>query len=167
MKKNNSWYFLLFMIFVYLILFFVNSDIFWSSFTFFKEVLIKVLPIFVFVFILMVIINKYVDNQFILKHIRGNKIKVWFYIIVGGIISTGPMYMWYPLLKDLKKAGINDGEIAAFLYSRSIKPMFLPIMVFYFGFKYVAVLSVVTVFMSFAQAFIINRFNFSDNFEAK
>ncbi len=156
MKKiSKTWYFLFSVVFIYVVLYFIYTNIFWSSFNFFLKTLVKILPIFVFVFILMVVVNRYIDNKFIINHMRGSKLKSWFYIIIGGIISTGPMYMWYPLLNDLRDKGITYGEIAAFLYNRSIKPAFLPLIVLYFGFEYTVVLTVVIIFMSFVQAYIV------------
>ena len=129
-KKITAWYFLISMVSAYVILFFAWPHIFWSSFNFFEKILIKILPIFVLVFALMVAVNRYMNNDFIIKHMRGNKIKSWLYIIIGGVLSTGPMYIWYPLLKDLRNNGINNGEIACFLYNRSIKPPFFPLIIF-------------------------------------
>ena len=72
-------------------------------------------------------------------------------------MSSGPIYMWYPLLSDLKKKGLNSGFIACFLYNRSIKIAILPMAILYFGWKYVLVLSVVMILMSVAQALLINK----------
>ncbi|NIA18352.1 MAG: hypothetical protein GWO79_00525 [Actinobacteria bacterium] len=157
MKKFTAWHLLIFMIMIYAVFFFVSPYIFWSSFNFFEKIIIKILPIFALVFALMVVVNRYMSNQFIIKHMRGNKIKSWFYIIIGGILSTGPIYMWYPLLKDLRDKGISNGEIACFLYNRSIKPAFLPLIILYFGLKYVAILTLVMIAMSIVQAVIIEK----------
>ena len=61
--------------------------------------------------------------------------------LVAGIISAGPIYAWYPLLKDLKEQGAADGPIAVFLYNRAVKPFLLPVMIGYFGWRYVLVLT--------------------------
>ena len=61
--------------------------------------------------------------------------------LVAGIISAGPIYAWYPLLKDLKEQGAADGPIAVFLYNRAVKPFLLPVMIGYFGWQYVLVLT--------------------------
>ncbi len=157
MKKLQAWYFLLGVILIYIILFFVFPTTFWTSFHFFQKILLKILPIFILIFVLMVIVNRYMSNAFIIKHVRGNKIKAWFYIIIGGILSTGPMYMWYPLLKDLREKGMNNGEVACFLYNRSIKPAYLPLIVIYFGLKYTIILTLLIITFSLLQAFIIEK----------
>ncbi len=155
-KNKKSWYVLAFSVSIYIVLFFINQNIFWTSYNFFTKTLIKIAPIFIFIFILMVLTNRYIDNYFIVKHLRGSLIKKWFYIIVGGILSTGPLYVWYPLLKNLKEKGLTDGEIASFLWNRSIKPAYLPIMISYFSLNYTILLTITIIITSFLQAFIVD-----------
>jgi len=64
--------------------------------------------------------------------------------------SMGPIYAWYPLLKKLREEGAGTGPIAIFLYSRAIKPFLLPVMITYFGWVYVGILTALTVFASIA-----------------
>jgi uncharacterized membrane protein YraQ (UPF0718 family) len=156
-KKPINWYFLLLVLIIYGALYFISPAVFFTSLGFFKKIILKIIPTFVLVFILMVVINRYVNNKFIIKHIRGNKIKSKIYIVIGGLLSTGPMYMWYPLLEDLRAKGVNNGEIACFLYNRSIKPAYLPLLIMYFGLKYVIILSLVMIATSFVQSFFINK----------
>jgi len=68
--------------------------------------------------------------------------------LVAGIISAGPIYAWYPLLKDLKEQGAADGPIAVFLYNRAVKPFLLPVMIGCFGWRYVLVLTVLMMLAS-------------------
>ena len=65
--------------------------------------------------------------------------------------------MWYPLLAELKEKGIGYGYLATFLYNRAIKIPLLPIAIFYFGLKYVVILTIVMIFISIIQGIIINR----------
>ena len=71
----------------------------------------------------------------------------------AGIISVGPIYAWYPLLKELKQKGAGNSHLAVFLYNRAIKLPLLPIMVAYFGWAYVVILSVLTVLGSIATGY--------------
>jgi len=73
------------------------------------------------------------------------------------VLSTGPIYMWYPLLADLKNKGLSYGLIACFLYNRGIKITLLPIAIFYFGWKYVLVLSLAMIFVSIIQGILLNK----------
>ena len=154
---SGSWYFLIIILLIYLGLFVFKQDIFSSSIIFFYNIILKIIPVFIFVFVLMSLTNYFITPKFVMKHLVKKGVKKWFFIIIGGILSTGPIYMWYPLLADLKNKGLNYGLIACFLYNRAIKIPLLPIAIFYFGWKYILVLSFVTVFMSVIQGILINK----------
>lgn len=156
-KSSKSKYFLLGVIVTYLILFFIKKDLFFSSINLFGDIFLKVIPIFALIFVLMVISDYFISPKFIMKHLKDKGAKKWFFIIIGGILSSGPIYMWYPLLKDLKKKGMSDGLIASFLYNRAIKIPLLPLAAIYFGWKYIIVLSLVMVFVSVIQGRILNK----------
>lgn len=153
----GSWYFLTIIILIYGLFFIFNSNIFFSSLTFFNKILLKIIPIFVFVFVLMALSNYFITPKFIIKHLKEKKFKKWFFVIVGGILSSGPIYMWYPLLADLKNKGLNYGLISCFLYNRAIKIPILPVAILYFSWQYILILSCVIIFMSVIQGLIINK----------
>jgi len=154
---GNSWIFLIVVLIFYLILLVVDFSLFQSCLEFFYKIFISIFPIFVLVFILMAVTNYFITPEFILKHTREKGIKKWFFIIVGGILSTGPIYMWYPLLADLKNKGLSYGLIACFLYNRAVKIPLIPLMIFYFSIQYVVVLSLVMIFVSVIQGVLINK----------
>jgi len=155
---NKAWYFLIIVLLVYIILFFVNKESFFSSIDSFNSILIKIIPIFILVFVLMAITNYFITPKFISKHIETDKgIKKWVFAVVGGILSTGPIYMWYPLLADLKEKGLNNGLIACFLYNRAVKIPLIPLMILYFNWKLVIILTLVMIFASLIQGFLINK----------
>ncbi len=158
MKKiENKYVFLILVGIIYLILFLVNQVVFKSSLTYFLNLLVKIIPIFILVFILMSIMNYFFTPKFISKHLKEKGIKKWIFVIVGGILSTGAIYMWYPLLADLKSKGLSYGLVACFLYNRAIKIPLLPLMIFYFSLKYVIVLGIVMIFVSVIQGIILNK----------
>jgi len=154
---SGSWYFLIGISIVYLILFFIRQDLFSSSINFFYNIILKIIPVFILVFILMTITNYFITPKFVIKHLKGKGIKKWFFVIIGGILSTGPIYMWYPFLADLKKKGLNYGLIACFLYNRAIKIPLLPLAIIYLTWQYIFVLSFVMIFVSIIQGIIINK----------
>lgn len=156
---QKSWYFLVTMVLIYSVLSFLNYDLFESSLKIFLGILIKIIPIFIFIFILMVFTNYFVTPKFILKHIEKDKsVKKWIFAVVGGLLSSGPAYMWYPLLADLKEKGISNGLIACFLYNRgALKIPLLPLMILYFNWEYIIVLCFVMMFVSIIQGMIINN----------
>lgn len=156
-KTRGILYFLIAVILVYIILAFINFSLFLSSLKFFCNLIIQIVPILILVFILMVIANYFITPKFITKHFKEPGTKKWIFIIIGGILSTGPIFMWYPLLAELKEKGIGYGYLATFLYNRAIKIPLLPVAIFYFGLKYVVVLTIVMIFISIIQGIIINR----------
>jgi len=153
----KSWYFLILMIVIYIIFFIFDKEAFSLSFNLFTDILIKIIPVFLLIFILTSFINHFVTRRFIEKHLQDKGLRKWFFAIVGGMLSTGPMYMWYPLLSDLKDKGFDYGHIACFLYNRAIKLPLIPIAVLYFGWKYIIVLSLVMMILSVFQGLVINK----------
>jgi uncharacterized membrane protein YraQ (UPF0718 family) len=156
-KLSTSWIFLISTIVVYFLTLLLNKSLFYSSIIFFWQILLKVVPIFILVFILMIFTNRFVTPKFILKHVKQKGMKKWVFAIIGGILSTGPVYMWYPLLADLKNKGLNNGLIACFLYNRAIKVPLLPLIILYFNWKFVVILTIVMIFASIVQGLIIDK----------
>jgi len=62
----------------------------------------------------------------------------------AGILSMGPIYAWYPFLKDIREKGAGPKPIAVFLGNRAVKPVLLPVMISYFGWLYTLLLTVFT-----------------------
>ncbi len=153
----GSWCFLLVIVLIYFLLLVFKQDLFFSGLNFFYDIIIKIIPIFVLVFALMFFTNYFFTPKFISKHFEEKGIKKWFFVIAGGILSTGPIYMWYPLLEDLKNKGLSYGLIACFLYNRAIKIPLLPLMILYFSWKYIIILCFVMIFVSIIQGMIINK----------
>jgi hypothetical protein len=60
------------------------------------------------VFILMLVTNLFLKPAQIVKFLgRGAGIKAGILSATAGIISVGPIYAWYPLLKDLRERGLQ------------------------------------------------------------
>jgi uncharacterized membrane protein YraQ (UPF0718 family) len=55
---------------------------------------------------------------------------------VAGIISMGPVYAWLPFLAAIRDKGASDFHVANFLSSRAVKPVLLPLMIGYFGWRF-------------------------------
>ena len=87
---------------------------------------------------------------------EGSGTKGWLLSISAGILSHGPIYVWYPLLKDLRNHGMRIGLIAAFIYSRAIKIPLLPLMIYYFGFMFVVLLTIYMIIAAVIQGKIID-----------
>jgi uncharacterized membrane protein YraQ (UPF0718 family) len=120
-------------------------------------ILADIIPIFLTVSVLVFLSDYFISPRFIIKYLRQNSLLKWLLVIIGGILSTGPIYMWYPLLAELRSKVLDDGMVACFLYNRAIKIPLLPITILYFGWRYVVVLGAVMVGASVFQGFIINQ----------
>lgn len=106
------------------------------------------------VFGIMLVLNLFVKPAQITKFIGRRAGTKGIMLSAGaGIISAGPIYVWYPLLKELREKGAGASPIAVFLYSRSVKPFLLPIMIAYFGWQYVVILTGLTVLGAIALGY--------------
>jgi uncharacterized membrane protein YraQ (UPF0718 family) len=122
------------------------------------KLLIRIVPILVVVFMVMLLTNLFFENKSISRFLgKGSGLRGWMVAIAGGIVSSGPIYMWYPLLSDLKEKGMRDSLIAAFLYNRAIKIPLLPMMVHYFGWDFTLALSIYMVLFSVVDGVIVQR----------
>ncbi len=161
MKKEKSysgWYFLGGVFLAYIVTLFIDSKKISSALNFFSTTIVKVIPIIFLVFVLMALTNYFVNHKTLVKYMgKKSGIKGWIISIVAGIISTGPIYMWYPLLSELKKQGVRKGLISAFLYNRAIKIPLLPMIILYFGLVYTIILTVVMMLLSVVQGLIIEK----------
>jgi len=162
MKKksfNKSWHYFFAVLLVYFILFFVDEKLFFDSSLFFFKIFKKIVLILVIIFVLMFLINYFFSKKKISKYLGKNSgIKGWLIAIFGGIISHGPIYVWYPLLKELKNKGMGYGLISAFIYNRAIKIPLLPLMVVYFSWQYVLVLTFVMILLSILSGVLTEFF---------
>ena len=118
----------------------------------------KITPVFIVVFALIFLTNLFLNPKKISRFIGVNSgIKGWLTAIVGGILSLGPIYMWYPLLSDLKEKGAKDAFIACFLYNRAVKIPLMPMMIYYFGLPFTIILSVYMILFSVINGFIVEK----------
>ena len=116
------------------------------------------------VFVLMILLNLFLKPAQIAKFLgKGAGIKGTLLPAAAGIISTGPIYAWYPLLRDLREKGAGNSPIAIFLYNRAVKPFLLPVMIAYFGWEYVIILTVLTVLGSIAIGYSLSALTKEDS----
>ena len=155
-ENKGRFYFLFLVLLAYFILLLFNKNLFFKSLINLKSLFFKLIPVFLLVFILMFLSNLFLNQKIIANHLKDKGIKKWIFAIVAGILSSGPIYMWYPLLADLRKKGVSYGLIACFLYNRAIKIPLLPVLVYYFGLKYVIILTFVMVLASIIQGVMID-----------
>ena len=154
---SGSWYFLFTMLLIYFFIFLFKENLFFSCMKSFYNILLRILPVFIGVFILMAVSSYFMKPEFISKHLQSKGFKKWFFIIIGGILSAGPIYMWYPLLADLNKKGLSMGLVSCFLYNRAIKIPLIPVAILYFGWKYILILTLAMIGASIIQGLVIDQ----------
>ncbi|MFP3867141.1 MAG: hypothetical protein ACLFUU_03145 [Desulfobacteraceae bacterium] len=156
--SHAGWYFLGIMVLVYFIFgCFALSKIL-EALALAYGVLKNLIPVFVMIFVLMVLLNYCVTAKMMLNYLgKGAGSKGWILSIAAGIISTGPIYAWYPLLKEIKEQGGSEGYMATFLYSRAVKPALIPLMMFYFGPAYTIIFVIILIPFAIIQGLIVDK----------
>ena len=158
LEIENNWLFLLIMIIIYATLSITNTTILNSSLSFFTITLYQIIPTLIIIFSLIFVFNLILDTKNIVKWLGHlNKKRGWAISIFAGILSHGPIYMWYPLLSDLKEKGMRSGLIATFLYNRAIKIPLLPIMIYYFSLKFTILLTFFMILFSIINGILIDK----------
>ena len=154
--KYNGMYFLGTVVSIYFLLFFLHPEKTKNSLKISSDVLIQILPFLLLIILFMGIMNYFVNSRTVSKYVgKGSGIKGWLLAILAGMLSHGPVYAWYPLLRDLRNQGMKSGLIAAFLYNRPIKIPLLPLMIYYFGTRFVLIFTCYIVVASIVQGGII------------
>ena len=163
-KRTGGWLFLGVMLLVYAVTAFVDISLARQSLIFFTAVLAQVVPVLVAVFVLMVLVNLFLTTERIRKYLGTTSgIKGWLLAIVGGILSTGPIYTWYILLSELKQQGMKASLVAVFLYSRAVKLPLLPLLIHYFGFTYTLILSCYLIIFSIISGIFMGMLTSESN----
>ena len=158
-SSKNIYYsisFLILVIILYIVLYFLKSEKIINSLSASKDIFVNIIPVLFLVIFLMGISNYLLTPKKVSKYLGiKSGFKGWFLSALFGIISHGPIYVWYPFLKDLKEHGMRTGLVAVFLYNRAIKIPLLPIMIFYFGVYFVIILYIYMIVASLFQGKII------------
>lgn len=158
-KSYSSWYFLGFTLLLVLISYIFSPENIGILLLKILQILKSLILVFVIIFALFIIVNLFIKNSFLLKHMGKNSgIGGWFFSIIAGILSAGPIYAWYPLLSDLQDKGVRTAFIVTFLYNRAIKLPLIPLLIAYFSLKFAIVLLVVMVFVSILQGLSVEYF---------
>lgn len=140
-KGTGGWLFLLLVLAAYGVTGAIDAEIVSQALNFFGNVMRKVLPVLVIVFLLLLAADLLFEPKWIKRNLgKEAGIKGWLIAAVGGVLATGPIYAWYALLRELREKGMRVSLAAVFLYSRAVKLPLLPLMIHYFGTAYTLVL---------------------------
>ncbi len=157
-KISGKWIFLIIIAIMYLIAMIIDFNLAKNALSQFVFLFKKIIPVFALVFVFIFLSNIFLNAQKISKFMGENaKTKGWIIAIIGGILSSGPIYMWYPLLADLKEKGMKDGLVAAFLYNRAVKIPMLPMMIYYFGLLFTITLTFYMIMFSIINGVFVEK----------
>ncbi len=141
---------------LYIVLFFFNPDAALLSLAKAAKVLLKILPILILVICFTGVLNYFLRPKHIARHLGEESGAMgWFWAMAAGVLSHGPMYIWYPFLEDLREHGARDGLIATFFYARALKVPLLPLMIDYFGLVFTGVLSLYILVGALLQGWLL------------
>ena len=157
-KIGANWLFLIAVCFLYITIGLFDTHTALAGLRVFGNLLGKILPILGVVFGLLFLSNLLIDSKTVVRYLGKEGTKGgWLLAVVAGIISAGPIYLWYPLLSDLKEKGMREALVATFLYNRAVKIPLLPMMIFYFGFRLVAILTLYMILFSILNGYLVER----------
>jgi uncharacterized membrane protein YraQ (UPF0718 family) len=155
-KKGSIWIFPASVLALYILLFLVNSVKTVSALKYAAKLFVSIIPILAMVIFFMFLFNL-INEKKLKQFIDGSpRFIQYMAMLLLGTLSHGPIYAWYPLMKEFMDKGISNGSVAIFLYARGIKLSLLPMLVVYFGFKYTFVLTAVMLFFSCIQGFLVD-----------
>ena len=156
---HGGWWFLLGVLLLYLVIAWFDLEYARSSMEHFLKMGLDLLPVLILVFLFLWLFNLSSGMKERLVHLSGRDsgARGWLVAVTGGILSHGPIYPWYPLLKELKEHGVRPALIAAFLYARSIKLPWLPLMAHYFGIAYTVILTLYIALFSLLNGWLVER----------
>jgi uncharacterized membrane protein YraQ (UPF0718 family) len=157
-RIGGNWIFLIVVVVLYAVIALVSPGLIGRSLQGFLRILGRIAPALAIVYTVLFLMNLFVDTNLVMKLLgRRGGVVGWFVVIAAGILSAGPIYLWYPLLSDLREKGMRHALVATFLYNRAVKIPLLPVMIHYFGVKLVVVLTVLMVLLSVVDGMVVER----------
>ncbi len=157
-KIGYNWLFCLISVLLFITVYLVKPSLGLESLIYFINLFKKIIFILLFVFILLFISHLLIHPKFIIKYLGQKPSFIsWLITIIAGIISSGPVYMWYPLLADLREKGLKNSLIATFIYARAIKIPLLPMLLLYFSWQYMVILIIYMIIFSIINGLLVEK----------
>lgn len=149
---------MLFMIGAYLIAGMIDYPFILGVFNKFIQTLVGLLPILIFVFGIIFVVDLFLSPEKIKKHLgHDSGWKGWLYAVLGSVFIVSPPYVIFPLLGEFKDRGMKYSLMAVFLGNRNVQPAFLPVMVYYFGLTFTVVISIYILAFSILTGVIMGK----------
>jgi uncharacterized membrane protein YraQ (UPF0718 family) len=155
---RGGWIFLALVVMLYGIVALLDAGLASRAGELFVRLLGKLLPALLLVFVLLFLMNLLLDPRRVRRYLgRHSGLKGWLVAMVAGVLSTGPVYAWFAVLRDLREKGMRTALVAVMLYARAVKLPLLPLLVHYFGAVYTVVLVVYLLIFSVFSGAIMER----------
>jgi len=155
-KISGGMKFLMVVLAVYLMVVLLDFSAAREALSNFLLMFVKIIPILAVVFIVMVLVNLYFTKERVAKYLGAESgVKGWLYAVISGALVSGPPYILFPLLGELKRHGMKNSLVAVFLYNRNVKIPFLPAMIYYFGFNFTVISSLYIIVFSILSGKIV------------
>lgn len=157
-KSRSGWIMLAITLIIYVVTAVSDPALALSALAKGQDILKMIVPILLFVFFLMALLNTFIKPKMIAKHLgEGSGLKGVLTALGGGILTHGPGYVWFPILSELRSHGARDGLIITFFYARAIKLPWLPVMIGYFGIAFTLALSFYILLGAWIQGIIADK----------
>ncbi len=144
------------MVIIYVVLYFISPDKTLNSIKYVLNIIKEILPILILVYIFMLGFA-FINEQKLKASIEKAPMAIKYMLMSAlGTLSHGPIYAWYPFLKELNKKGLSKGAMGTFLYARGIKLTLLPMLVSFFDLKFAVILTITTLLFSIIEGIIID-----------
>ena len=150
--------FLAIVLVLYVFTFLIDSQGTIDALTLALRLLYQIFPILLIVFVLIFLSNLLINPTWVRSQLGSESgLRGWIIAVITGILSVGPVYAWYALLKDLRTKGMRTALISVFLYNRGIKLPLLPLMIHYFGVAYTLILAAYLILFSLLSGIVIEK----------
>lgn len=152
--------FLVIVLVLYTVLYLVNAEDTNLALVKSGEVLYSLLPIFLLIIFISSLINYFLKPKHIIKHFgEDSGFRGVLYAILTGILSHGPMYMWYGIVNEVRSSGAKEKLVIIFLYARAVKIPLLVFMVDVFGLTFTIIMTLFTILASIVQGYLFEYLN--------
>jgi uncharacterized membrane protein YraQ (UPF0718 family) len=163
-RGRGGWYFLAGVVLLYVITAIIEPETIGEALPFAVDIFQKVVPVLFLVFLLLLLGDLFLNPALVKRYLgEGTGMRGWLLAMVGGVLSTGPIYAWYPFLLELRHKGMRNALIIVFLYSRAVKLPLLPLMIHYFGWLFTLMLSLYLLLFSIINGLLFEKLKPNSN----
>jgi uncharacterized membrane protein YraQ (UPF0718 family) len=162
-RPRRAWLFPLAVLAAYGVLWGSSPDRIGRAFLASAHVLRQVSLPLLLAFVMMLLLNRFVTPAHATRFL-GRRAGVLGLLLssAAGVVSMGPVYAWYPFLASLREKGASDFHLANFLGQRAVKPVLLPLMIAYFGWRFSLVFTVVSGLSAVLAAAVVGAMSRED-----